>query len=277
MGTKLTDLLKHKYWGRAIIPALDEQGNETMIYFISGRSPSSKARILVIDDKTNTIFTQSTDDAVLKNGNPALLLYPAMTYINEAIIATNGAQTSLIYSTIRNMETHASVPDYLFRGKSKTSFELLPQQILEHAFENPSYMHDQKGNWIDITEHEPDAPIFTPRISVVLRHGNVAVYTAYKDISDDSKNFMIESADLCKNKKNGRFVPTYCGEDHVLPTIGPYKNVIIPKGNIETIAKEIFDSMQGENENGKFRVAVAVMQKTTDGVRSYVVNATDRK
>ena len=66
------------YPGRIIIIGKSPAGEDVVMYAITGRSPSSQARMLLIDEVEKKIFVKPTDEETLKTGNPDLLVYPAI-------------------------------------------------------------------------------------------------------------------------------------------------------------------------------------------------------
>jgi IMP cyclohydrolase len=125
-----------EYPGRLIvIGAPHGNGHAVILYAITGRSPSSQARKLVFRD--GGIWVRPTDEETLKQGNVDLLVYPAVLFGPAGLAVSNGKQTS-------------DIRDGLAPGAD-------PVSVLSRAL----------SAW----DFEPDAPIFTPRISgETLRH-----------------------------------------------------------------------------------------------------------
>ncbi|MFT4304341.1 MAG: IMP cyclohydrolase [Candidatus Woesearchaeota archaeon] len=158
MKTEFKSLEEMIYSGRGITVGMTPNGNTFVGYTITGRSPSSKSRKLIYDKETHTIRTDVIDESVLQKGSPALLLYPAVTFVNNAIVASNGAQTKLLYSSIKRHSENSDI-----------------SMIMKDAFCRSIHEYDEKDKrWIDLAEQEPDAPNYTPRISAIVR-GDVAV------------------------------------------------------------------------------------------------------
>ncbi|MBE3129789.1 MAG: hypothetical protein IMZ54_03600, partial [Acidobacteria bacterium] len=134
---KTTGLLATlEYPGRLIAMGLASAGTKAVIvYAITGRSPSSQARKLVHRD--SGVWVQPTDEDVLKKGNIDLLVYPALFFGQAGVAVSNGKQT-------------ADIRDALLAGAA-------PVAVLSQAL----------AAW----DYEPDAPIFTPRISGCLVRG----------------------------------------------------------------------------------------------------------
>ncbi|HLC67073.1 MAG TPA: IMP cyclohydrolase [Candidatus Nanoarchaeia archaeon] len=86
-----------KYFGRGIVLGMDSDGVATAGYFVTGRSDSSRSRILVRDGQR--IFTESTKP-LREEDNPDLLIYDAMVwkarvpgYRDGIVAVSNGKQT----------------------------------------------------------------------------------------------------------------------------------------------------------------------------------------
>jgi len=170
----LEALTKMEYPGRFIIAGRDRSGeNNVVAYGITGRSPPSRARKLIHDKKTDVIRTdvirtEVTDKKLLEQGNPALLIYPAVVPIKNGFIVGNGAQTNLLYTAFVNSANNLN---------SYTAARL----ILQYAYKHPHFIYDPQFGWIDLTSYEPDNPHFTPRISACVLPRNVAFYIVRHD------------------------------------------------------------------------------------------------
>jgi len=185
----LEALANMEYPGRFIIGGRDTSGvNNTVVYGITGRSPSSKARKLQRDEQAGVIRTEVTDPKQLEQGNPALLIYPAIAIIDDTVLVSNGAQTNLLYSAY-------------FNGKK------IPELILNRAHSEPSFIYDQKLGWVDITSYETDSN-FTPRISACIREDSAAFYIVRKGENAERKSHLY-SIDLVAGK--GKLLATYTG------------------------------------------------------------------
>lgn len=126
------EFLKREYPGRGIIIGFKEF-DMYAVYFLMGRSPSSKARIL--EAKENVIYTKPTDPKVLAEGNPELLLYNALASTDDLITVSNGRQTDTIF--------------------------------LEQLCRNESAI-ESFNNSLRQWRYEPDEPNYTPRISGII-------------------------------------------------------------------------------------------------------------
>jgi IMP cyclohydrolase len=95
---KLDAIAEMEYPGRMIVVGATANKIPVVIYGLSGRSDSSKARVLKNDGLR--VFTEPTDQEKLEKGDPALLIYNAVLSDGETTVVSNGAQTNLIQNTI---------------------------------------------------------------------------------------------------------------------------------------------------------------------------------
>lgn len=239
-------LANMEYPGRFIILGRDPKGeNNILVYGITGRSPSSQARKLVEDEGaevgSGVIRTDVTDKKQLEKGNPALLIYPAIALINDALIVSNGAQTSLIYWAAK-----ANSPG--------TNAE----KILKEAFEIASYVYDPKNGWVDITRYEPDEPNFTPRISGCLQPDSAAFYIMRRDQGGSRHD---DCYDIALEGGKGKLIATYTGVNiNPLPSFeGEPLDVALNQNSAEETAKAVYDALQPKDPAKDFRVGVAAV------------------
>jgi IMP cyclohydrolase len=166
-------LTKLEYPGRLIvIGAPRDGGKAAILYAITGRSPSSQARTLVHRD--GGIWVQPTDEEILKTGNVDLLVYPALLFAAAGLAVSNGKQT-------------ADVRAGLAAGAD-------PVAVLSRAL----------GPW----DFEPDAPIYTPRISGCLVGGRAALCVVRRGPAAETLRNYFEVA---LRPGEGRLVSTYGG------------------------------------------------------------------
>jgi len=221
MEKGLESLEAMEYPGRIIIIGKDTPGeNVIVVYAITGRSPSSQARRLVIDK--NTVWTRPTDETALKSGNIDLLVYPAIC-IDKGIVVSNGKQTEAI---IKNLSQDQS-----------------PEKILLSSLEQ----------W----DYEPDAPIFTPRISGCILSPEKAALSIIKRASDGSSTKSIFEFPLIPGK--GRMITTYKGENKepLLSFWGEPLEVEFEGQKAEEVAEGVYRALKPKKIDKDFRVATA--------------------
>ncbi len=210
-----------EYPGRVIIIGLDMSGEKSaVVYAITGRSPSSQARRLVLDG--DTIWTMPTDEEVLKKGKPDLLIYPAIS-ISGGIAVSNGKQTSDIRRYFRQSPN--------------------PVEVLRLALKKWNY--------------EPDSPNFTPRISGCVLARDKAALSIIKRGQDGSteRNFF-EVAMTCGK---GRMITTYSGENRepLQAFGGEPLDLELQEKTAKKMAEAVYEVLRPKDLGKDFRVAVA--------------------
>ena len=130
MHNELAAVKRMEYPGRVIILGTSPSGGTVVMYAITGRSPSSQARRLDIDESAKSIYVAPTDGEMLRTGNPDLLVYPAVLW-GDGIAVSNGKQTADVFN---RLSANADPVEVLLQGLA---------------------------SW----EYEPDKPNYTPRIT----------------------------------------------------------------------------------------------------------------
>ena len=222
-----------EYWGRIIL--VGRISEEIFVaYAVTGRSPSSKARILEKDER-GYIITKPTDEKLLEQGDIDLLIYPAIIPFEDKnrIAVSNGYQT---YHIAEEISEH--IPKGTF----------MPEvDILKNAFKQH-----------EIT-YEPDKPNFTPRISGCVGPDAAGLHIVRKSVDREDKVERFFDTLLIESGK-GYFLATYTGENKdPLPSWwGPPREVRITTRYIDTIAEELWDALAPASGKPDFRVGVAV-------------------
>lgn len=243
MSRGMQKLESMEYPGRGIIMGLTPEGIPFGSYFITGRSPSSKARVM--EKVGNCIFTKPTDLDALKTGNPDLLIYDSMIWLKrgrELVLAiSNGKQTNGIAT-----------------GHFCSGLNLL----------------DSTSQW----NYEPDVPNFTSRISgkvIILDDDFEFAFSVIEKNGDTTAREIYSSSNefnqlFCRDFGLGYFITTYSGVNKdPLPPFNDAPNSIRINGiSAKNICKEIGDSI-----NPSFRVSVAtVLLKKIGPVETCIIN-----
>ncbi len=221
MDNLRTTLASLEYPGRLIvIGAAPEGGKVVVIYAITGRSPSSQARRLALGD--GGIWVAPTDEATLKQGNVDLLVYPAVLFDRAGIAVSNGKQTT-------------DIRDRLTPGVG-------PVPALAAAL----------ASW----DFEPDAPIFTPRVSGCLVGGAAGLSVVRRGPSGETLRNYFEAG---LRPGEGRLVSTYEGPNaDPLPVFcGEPRFVDLAGSTAAETAEAAYRSLGPEPSGKDFRVAVA--------------------
>jgi IMP cyclohydrolase len=231
------------YPGRLIVLGRAAPGRSVVVlYAVTGRSPSSQARRLVGDGRA--VWTQPTDPDVLKTGNPDLLVYPAIM-IGKGIAVGNGRQTADI-----DPDGEGNPADALERGLSDWSYE-------------------------------PDAPIYTPRISgCILPSGRAALAVLRRSAEGEVLRSYYE---IPLASGRGRFVATYAGENRdPVPAFNDQPQEIgLAYATARDAAEAAYAALGPSEEGGRdFRVAVACLFADPDDLSRFelhIINREERK
>ena len=242
MKQPLGSLSRMKYPGRALAVGRDMSGMfNIIIYAITGRSSSSQARRLTLE--ADAIWTKPTDPEVLGKGNLDLLIYPAVI-LSEGLAASNGKQTSNI--DVRSGES--------------------PVHVLEEAMKS----------W----DYEPDAPVFTPRISgCILPSSRAGLSIIKRAESGDSLRFFYE---VPLTPAKGKLVTTYSGEsrDPLQSFAGEPLDLDLVDASARAMAEAVYAALKPAAGAEDFRVAVAcVFAKAADmkDDQVFIINRQERK
>ncbi|OGD22277.1 MAG: hypothetical protein A2W03_09305 [Candidatus Aminicenantes bacterium RBG_16_63_16] len=226
MTELLGPLSSMAYPGRVIIIGAGSGFGKALIFYaITGRSPSSQARRLRLEDRS--IWTEPTDVETLKQGKPELLVYRALAF-DSGIAVSNGRQTEHIAAALKS------------RGRDAD-----PLTVLAEALEG----------W----EYEPDAPHFTPRISGCVQIGGRAGLSLIRMGGTGAPE---RSAFSWKLEPGfGRLLATYEGfEANPLPSfIGAPRDVVLPWNDAKSMAEAAFGSMAPAGPGQDYRVSVACL------------------
>lgn len=236
------------YSGRGIVVGKTPDGLTFVGYTLTDRSESSQARWLVQGEETGVLRTDVTNREQLEKGSPALLLYPAIMPVGERIVASNGAQTQLLYDV-----------------SDLASSKATPGWIVARAFGEPHSVYDPaKDRLIDLTTFEPDVPNNTPRISAVVDSDRATLYIVRSNAG--RKEVSPIDIDLVPGKAFG--ITTYAGENlKPLPSfIGSPLEFNITTNSVGEIANGLFSAIEGgQNPGDNYQVAAAVMAMSRPG------------
>jgi len=275
----IPEIADKEYLGRMPIVGRTPDGRHDVVaYFPTGRSAGSRARYLA-EMPDGTIKIDPSADAKPGQGNPALIYYNALRFLDDgSIVVTNGVQTDLVVETYEALKRK----------------RLSPLDLLQESFRNPRMM----DNWvekdgvkthqrIDITEFEPDHPNYTPRVSAVLGQDRAAMSIAMYNNGVVERHYF--DIPLVVNGI-ARGLPTYTGknvpEGETIPQFrGSPMSFAIPMGNAEHFANAIWNSLgpkEGEEvvkPSDDFRVGVVVIfrDRATHTIGSFVINKNQPK
>lgn len=241
MAPKGLEVLQNtEYPGRLIIVGRDLSGeHNVVVYAVTGRSPSSQARILVCDGR-GTVKTKMAGPARRKAGRERLLIYSCIRRFHRALVVGNGAQTDLIVETLRGLRDRGA--------------HLTPAEILAKALAQP---HPVGPEDIDLTSYEPDGPAFTPRISGCVTDGAALSIVTRDDDGSVRKRFF----EVPLMPGRGRLISTYSGDNvDPLPSFqGDPIEVRLDGQTAEELAGAVYRSLAPSGLKRDLRVGVAVV------------------
>lgn len=245
MSKGLEALASMDYPGRFIALGQNKEGNNVVVYGLTGRSDPSKARKLVraTDSKIGSVIKiEVTDPEQLKKGDYSLLVYPAIAFGSGdyGITVSNGSQTIPLTKQLN------------LRQNYLTSFVYVSH------------------HW----EHEPDAPNFTPRISGFMpkdKRVNPILGIIKRSPGGSSERSYFE---IPRIEGKGRLISTYSGVNtNPLPSFNSTSlpiefNEYTPEG----IAHSFYDAL-----NSNFRIAVAAVVVENNNNLKHIINEIDVK
>lgn len=249
------NLERLEYPGRVIVVGRLPDGSGVVGYAVTGRSPSSRARKLVVGEDGH-VYTTPTDEEALRKGNAALLVYPAVMLDRGGIAVSNGAQTRLVY-------------EELSRGGCSP---VAPAEVLARALGTPHLV-----DGIDVTRYEPDEPNFTPRISGCLTPDGAALSIARRDAGDGVERRIFDVSRLANGA--GKAIATYSGPNqNPLPSFaGEPLDVAIAARSAAELAEELYAALGPELGRDDLRVAVVAVEHPVRGQsRIHIANRSER-
>ena len=216
------NLKKMEYAGRIIILGADRTGENTIVvYAVTGRSPSSQARRIVLEK--NRLLVRPSDESLVQMGRVDLLIYPAVVLSRRGIAVRNGRQTDDVLAELQG---------------SSGAVEILKKSLSSWAF-------------------EPDKPAYTPRISGCVLPSREAALSIIKRGGDGS--VIRDYFDVPIRSGEGLMMATYSGENKdPLPSFsGEPAEVSIFEQNASSTAEAVYEALKPEEREKDFRVAVA--------------------
>lgn len=210
-------LSTNPYPGRGLVLGTMTSGEAVQIYWVMGRSEGSRNRILATDGVSGRVFTRAADPSKVKD--PSLIIYDAMAESphGNRFVVSNGNQTNAMEWALVDTGN--------------------PIAALERGLEKFSY--------------EPDAPIFTPRITgVVTRKTNgeflACIAILRKSLLGDSCQRSLYQFDEIP-AGYGFCVTTYDGDGNPPPPFkgGPF--LLALEADLKDAAYVFWDALNKEN------------------------------
>ena len=226
------ELKGNTYPGRGIVIGKSKDGKYAVTaYFIMGRSENSRNRIFV--EEGEGIRTQAFEPSKLSD--PSLIIYAPVRVLGNKTIVTNGDQTDTIYELMDQ------------------------QQTFEQALRTRKF--------------EPDAPNYTPRISGImhLENGEYNYAMSILKSSNGDPKSCNRYTFAYENPLNGEghFIHTYMGDGNPLPSFEGEPKLVELDGDIDQLARNIWDSL---NEENKVSLFVRYIEIETGKYETRIVN-----
>ena len=188
------------------------EDGENMVIVYFIMGRSVNSRNRVIIEQEGGIRTEAFDPAKLSD--PSLVIYAPVRVIDGKTIVTNGDQTDTIY-------------DFIKDGKT-----------FEEALRTRTF--------------EPDAPNFTPRVSGIVENGTykLSILKSNNGNPDSAQRFFYEYMEPVAGE--GHFIHTYLHDGNPIPSFEGDPTPMEIKGDIDSITKEVWESLNEENKVSLF-------------------------
>ena len=238
-----------EYPGRFIVLGQTSEGILTAVYGITGRSPPSRARELVVDalhPTTTTLRVNPTDPEAFKTAKfPDLLTYDAVIVNPNGLAVSNGRQTNQVSANLISESSKMA----LYLGHRDFSFE-------------------------------PDEPNFTPRISgcISAKDGTASVGIIRRVLEDGRPITHKHYFDVPLKPGQGTFISTYSGENkNPLPSFQgePFQVPLLSDNPWEETAKFFYDAFAPQPGKDDLRVAVAAVFFNDGRSGHHIINRHD--
>ena len=188
------------------------EDGENMVIVYFIMGRSVNSRNRVFIEQECGIRTEAFDPAKLSD--PSLVIYAPVRVIDGKTIVTNGDQTDTIY-------------DFIKDGKT-----------FEEALRTRTF--------------EPDAPNFTPRVSGIVENGTykLSILKSNNGNPDSAQRFFYEYMEPVAGE--GHFIHTYLHDGNPIPSFEGDPTPMEIKGDIDSITKEVWESLNEENKVSLF-------------------------
>ena len=205
------------------------EDGENMVIVYFIMGRSVNSRNRVFIEQEGGIRTEAFDPAKLSD--PSLVIYAPVRVIDGKTIVTNGDQTDTIY-------------DFIKEGKT-----------FEEALRTRTF--------------EPDAPNFTPRVSGIVENGTykLSILKSNNGNPDSAQRFFYEYMEPVAGE--GHFIHTYLHDGNPIPSFEGDPTPMEIKGDIDSITKEVWESL---NEENKVSLFVRFIDIETGKYESRIIN-----
>lgn len=245
MPTYFIDFAKHHpYPGRFIILG-KQAGDIFVIYGVTARNASSRAKRYVFSPDLTSIHVEATDAEIMSQGNLDLLDYTALRFFENGLVIGNGRQV-----------------DCIKKLNLANATEQLNDDLQKETFEPDKYS--------------------TPRITgCLLKNSNELTASLCIIRNDGANNSVRKFFPIDLTQDGGQFISTYSGQN-VRPApsfVGDPVSFKFPSGNVDQIAEYVYTAFAPESAADDLRVsivAVCVEEKTLNKL-TCIINKSDRQ
>ena len=188
------------------------EDGENMVIVYFIMGRSVNSRNRVFIEQEGGIRTEAFDPAKLSD--PSLVIYAPVRVIDGKTIVTNGDQTD-------------TINDFIKDGKT-----------FDEALRTRTF--------------EPDAPNFTPRVSGIVENGTykLSILKSNNGNPDSAQRFFYEYMEPVAGE--GHFIHTYLHDGNPIPSFEGDPTPMEIKGDIDSITKEVWESLNEENKVSLF-------------------------
>jgi IMP cyclohydrolase len=223
-----THIKQNTYPGRGlIIGRAPDEYTWLMVYWIMGRSASSRNRHFVVSGSGQALRTEPVDTSHMEH--PELLIYEAMLELPNLYLVSNGDQTRTIYDT-------------LYAGGT---FDAA----------------------LATREREPDAPHYTPRISGMLafhqHRAEVTLSILKANKVDPAYTDRVTYRPAIPLVGFGVGLTTYAGDGNPLPSFAGDPLILPLAGGAEEVLDTYWNSLNADNRISLAVKEISFKQETS--------------
>ena len=207
-------LAENPYPGRGILSGLTPDGKSAVTAYFIMGRSENSRNRIFCLRENGEVYTRAFDES--KVADPSLILYNAVRYLPGCTIVTNGDQTDTIYTTLKD------------GGR------------FEDALKTRCF--------------EPDAPHFTPRISLLQSFEPEYTYTLSLLKSEDASGTACSRYTYSYTPVAGlgHLIHTYAGDGNPLPSFSGEPVPVTTENDEEQFAVSLWNALDAQNRISLF-------------------------
>lgn len=206
-----SELRENSYPGRSIILGRSDDGEKAVIAYFIMGRSVNSRNRIFEENDRGGIRTRAFDESKMED--PSLIIYNPVLKFKGDTIVTNGDQTDTIFD----------------------------------AFSNGKCYHDA----LVTREFEPDAPIYTPRISGIMKENgdyNLSILKSNSGVAECVRFFF----EYPSRAGLGHFIHTYKCDGDPVPSFEGEPTPVKLEGSIDEFTDMLWKSINGENKVSLF-------------------------